>query len=74
MTLHRLVAWLLEDNGWTVQQVMRMKDTGEKLNIRLKKKVPLFWVYITGWATRDGTVQFRRDIYRRDDSQVASAY
>jgi len=51
-----------------------MKDTGEKLNIRLKKKVPLFWVYITGWATQDGTVQFRRDIYRRDDSQVASAY
>ena len=72
--IHRLVAWLLEDNGWTVQQVMRMKDTGEKLNIRLKKKVPLFWVYITGWATQDGTVQFRRDIYRRDDSQVASAY
>ncbi len=64
--IHRLVAWLMEDNGWTVQQVLRMKDTGEKLNIRLKKKVPLFWVYVTGWATQDGTVQFRRDIYRRD--------
>ncbi len=72
--IHRLVAWLLEDNGWTVQQVLRMRDTGEKLNIRLKKKVPLFWVYITGWATQDGTVQFRRDIYRRDGAEVASAY
>jgi murein L,D-transpeptidase YcbB/YkuD len=68
--IHRLVAWLLEDNGWTVQQVLRMKDTGEKLNIKLKKKVPLFWTYITGWATQDGTVQFRRDIYRRDDVEV----
>jgi L,D-transpeptidase YcbB len=68
--VHRLVAWLLEDNGWTVQQVLRMKETGEKLNIRLKKKVPLFWTYITGWATQDGTVQFRRDIYRKDDVEA----
>jgi murein L,D-transpeptidase YcbB/YkuD len=66
--IHRLVAWLLEDNGWSVQQVLRMKETGEKLNIRLKKKVPLFWVYITGWATQDGAAQFRRDLYRRDDA------
>ena len=64
--VHQLVAWLLEDNGWTVEQVLRMKETGEKLNIRLKKKVPLFWTYVTGWATQDGTVHFRRDIYRRD--------
>ena len=68
--VHRLVAWLLEDNGWSVQQVLRMKETGEKLNIKLKKKVPLFWSYVTGWATQDGTVQFRRDIYRRDGVEV----
>jgi L,D-transpeptidase YcbB len=68
--VHVLVAWLLEDNGWTVQQVIRMKQTGEKLNIRLKKKVPLFWTYVTGWATPDGAVQFRRDIYRRDGVEV----
>jgi murein L,D-transpeptidase YcbB/YkuD len=68
--VHLLVAWLLEDNGWTAQQVLRMKQTGEKLNIRLKKKVPLFWTYVTGWATQDGTVQFRRDIYRRDGVEV----
>lgn len=72
--IHQLAAWLLEDNGWTVQQVLRMKQTGEKLNIRLKKKVPLFWTYVTAWGTADGTVQFRRDIYRRDTvDAVASA-
>jgi L,D-transpeptidase YcbB len=64
--VHQLVAWLLEDNGWTVQEVLRMKQTGERLNVRLKKRVPLFWTYITAWATQDGTVQFRPDIYRRD--------
>ena len=73
--VHQLVAWLLEDNGWTVPQVLRMKQTGERLNIRLKKRVPLFWTYVTAWGTPDGTVQFRRDIYRKDGVEaVASAY
>ena len=57
--IHQLVAWLLEDNGWSVQQVLRMKQTGERLTVRLKKRVPLYWTYITAWATPDGTVQFR---------------
>jgi murein L,D-transpeptidase YcbB/YkuD len=26
----------------------------------------LHWAYITGWATADGVVQFRDDIYGRD--------
>jgi murein L,D-transpeptidase YcbB/YkuD len=73
--IHQLVGWLLEDNGWSVQQVLRMKQTGERLNVRLKKRVPLFWTYITAWATPDGAVQFRRDIYRRDGvDAMASAY
>jgi L,D-transpeptidase YcbB len=73
--IHQLVAWLMEDNGWTVQQVLRMKQTGERLNVRLKKRVPLLWTYITAWATPDGTVQFRRDIYRKDGVEaMASVY
>jgi L,D-transpeptidase YcbB len=71
--VHQLAAWLLEDNGWTVQQVLRMKETGEKLNIRLKKRVPLFWIYATAWGTPDGGVQFRRDIYRRDNGQTLAS-
>jgi L,D-transpeptidase YcbB len=71
--VHQLVAWLLEDNGWTVQQVLRMKQTGERLFVHLKKPVPLFWTYLTAWGAPDGTVQFRRDIYRKDGVEVASA-
>ena len=72
--VHQLVAWLLEDNGWTVQQVLHMKQTGEKLYVKLKKRVPLYWTYITAWGTQDGTIQFRRDIYHRDGVEaVASA-
>ncbi len=73
--VHQLVAWLLEDNGWNVSQVLRMKQTGERLNIRHKKRVPLYWTYVTAWGTPDGTVQFRRDLYHRDGVEaVASAY
>jgi murein L,D-transpeptidase YcbB/YkuD len=73
--VHQLVAWLLEDNGWSVQQVLRMKQTGERLTVRLKKRVPLYWTYITAWAMPDGAVQFRNDIYRKDGVEaMASAY
>jgi len=73
--IHQLVAWLLEDNGWSIQQVLRMKQSGERLFVRLKKRVPLYWTYITAWSTPDGTVQFRRDIYRKDGLEaIASAF
>ncbi len=73
--VHQVVAWLLEDNGWSTQQVLRMKQTGERLNVRLKRRVPLFWTYVTAWATADGVIQFRHDIYRRDGVETyASAY
>ena len=28
--------------------------------------MPVYWVYVTAWATPDGVVQFRDDIYQRD--------
>ncbi len=34
----------------------------------------LYWVYITGWATPEGIVQFRDDIYQRDGLGAIAAY
>ena len=31
--------------------------------MRLTHKVPVAWVYLTGWATRDGVIHFRDDVY-----------
>jgi murein L,D-transpeptidase YcbB/YkuD len=71
----QIVAWLLADNGWTPAQVLRMKETGERMNVPLKVRVPLYWSYITAWATPDNQVNFRQDLYRRDSiDQTASAY
>ena len=30
--------------------------------------MPVAWVYLTGWVTRDGTVQFRDDVYKHDQA------
>ena len=43
-----------------------MKESGRRLDVRLKKPVQLLFVYISAWATEDGVVQFRRDIYQKD--------
>ena len=76
MGIDQLVTWLLADNGdWNGERVQKMKATGERLDVRLKRPVPLYFAYITAWATEDGVVQFRRDLYQKDGlGAVASAY
>lgn len=39
---------------------------GERHDIKLKRAVPVAWVYLTGYATRDGAVNFRDDVYGLD--------
>ncbi len=72
----QLVAWLLRDTpGWNYQRIMSMKQSGEQLDVKLSKTVPVYLAYITGWGTPDGQVHFGRDIYGLDGaSTTASAY
>ncbi|MGD9805963.1 MAG: murein L,D-transpeptidase [Hyphomicrobiaceae bacterium] len=73
--IEQLAAWLVKDQGWDADKVKAMKKSGERLDVSLKKPVPLYFAYITAWATEDGVVQFRRDIYGKDGvGTVASAY
>jgi len=71
--IEQLAAWLLADNGWTPSGIEQIKETGERRDVRLKRPVPLYFAYITAWATEDGVVQFRRDLYQKDGlgSQVS---
>jgi murein L,D-transpeptidase YcbB/YkuD len=73
--IEHLAAWLMQDQGWDKERVLAMKKSGERLDVRLKKPMPLYFVYITAWATEDGVIQFRRDLYQRDGvGETASAY
>jgi murein L,D-transpeptidase YcbB/YkuD len=65
--VRELVTWLLEGSaGWSRQDIDQVIRSGERRDARLGKPVPLYWVYVTAWATPDGVVQFRDDIYNRD--------
>ena len=65
--IRELVDWLLRDTpGWSRPEIDAVIASGERKDARLKKPVPLHWVYVTAWATPDGVVQFREDIYNRD--------
>jgi murein L,D-transpeptidase YcbB/YkuD len=70
-----LAAWVAADQGWRPEHVKQMKDTGERRDLKLSRPIPLYFVYITAWATPDGGIHFRRDIYNKDGAgALASAY
>jgi murein L,D-transpeptidase YcbB/YkuD len=59
--------WLLADNpGWSRREIDAGIAKGERTDIRLAHKVPVAWVYLTGWVTRDQTIHFRDDVYGHD--------
>ncbi len=69
-----LVVWMLsETSGWSRIEIDDVIKSGERKDAKLKPEVPLHWVYITAWATADGVVQFRDDIYNRDGLNSAPA-
>jgi murein L,D-transpeptidase YcbB/YkuD len=74
--IEQLADWLLSDNGgWSQERIEGLKKSGERVDVKLKRPVPLYFVYITAWATEDGVVQFRRDLYQKDGlGAVAAAY
>jgi L,D-transpeptidase YcbB len=74
--IERLAYWLLGQNdGWEPEEIAKMKETGKRLDVKLASRVPLYFVYITAWATEDDVVQFRRDLYSKDGvGEKAAAY
>ncbi len=65
--VRELVNWLLvETPNWSRQEIDAVVKSGERKDAKVARPVPLYWVYVTAWATPDGVTQFREDIYNRD--------
>ncbi|SHN85627.1 L,D-transpeptidase family protein [Bradyrhizobium erythrophlei] len=65
--VRELVYWILaETPGWSKAEIDEVIKSGERKDAKVAKPLPLYWVYVTAWATPDGVVQFRDDIYGRD--------
>jgi murein L,D-transpeptidase YcbB/YkuD len=64
-----LAAWILQDvPGWNRAAIDAGIAAGQTRVVNLPHKMPVAWVYLTGWVTRDGIIEFRDDVYNHDDA------
>jgi L,D-transpeptidase YcbB len=66
-----LAVWLLKEapsaqGSWSRAMVQKTIATKSRKDIRLATPVPVAFVYMTGYATPDGLVHFREDVYQWD--------
>jgi murein L,D-transpeptidase YcbB/YkuD len=65
---HSLAHIVLASNGgWPMDRIRNMAKHDGEAQIPLKEAIPVHITYLTAWADNDGTINFRRDIYKRDD-------
>jgi len=70
-----LAAWILDDNSaWNINRILTLKQTGEQITVKVNRRIGVYFSYISAWATPDGVIHFRPDIYNEDGSTTASAY
>jgi L,D-transpeptidase YcbB len=63
-----LAAWILDDvPGWNRTAIDTGIAAGQTRVVNLPRKIPVAWIYLTGWMAPDGTVEFRDDVYSHDD-------
>jgi murein L,D-transpeptidase YcbB/YkuD len=72
--IRELAQWLLEGqpgpsgsgSQWGQAEIAAAIASGQRHDVKLTKHVPVIWTYLTGYATADGTVNFRDDVYGLD--------
>lgn len=65
--VREFVTWVLgQTAGWDRLSIDDVIRSGERLDVRIRKRVPIYMTYITAWATSGGMIHFRDDIYNRD--------
>jgi L,D-transpeptidase YcbB len=69
-----LAEWVLSSQKpWDRNHLLAAIRTGQEKELPLARPIPVYIVYMTAWAEDDGTIQFRRDLYGRDD-QLSNAF
>ncbi len=66
---HRLALYLLRDKkGWSAEEMDRVLGLKTERYIKMDNKVPVYVVYLTAFVDFSGNLNFREDIYNRDQS------
>lgn len=64
----KLARFLLqEDSIWTEDAIFKAMHSGKEKYVTLQKTVPVFITYFTAFVDRSGKINFRKDIYDRDE-------
>ena len=61
-----LADYVLGDVGWSPERIRKTVAGGKRRVVTLSRPIPVYLVYWTAWAEKDGTVHFRDDVYGRD--------
>jgi len=63
----KLANFLLRQNSaWNAQKISAAMHSGKEQYVTLNPKVPVFIAYLTAFIDRDNNINFRKDIYNRD--------
>jgi murein L,D-transpeptidase YcbB/YkuD len=58
---------LKDDSNWSPQKIDAAMNGGKEKWCTLKQKIPVYIGYFTSWVDDDGTINFYKDIYERDN-------
>jgi len=62
-----LALYLLGDQlQWDQEAINETIESGATVDLRLTQPVPIYLVYWTAWASDNGQMNFRKDVYERD--------
>lgn len=65
---YKLAEYLLRDDPeWTTEKINAAMIGDKQIFVKLKSKVPVFIAYFTAWIDKNGTLNFRDDIYHHDE-------
>src|SRR5690606_12536964 len=63
---------LARDRDWDAADTAAATSRSNTQVLNLRRRLPVYVVYLTSWVDADGTVQFRKDIYGRDARLLAA--
>jgi murein L,D-transpeptidase YcbB/YkuD len=64
-----MIKFLLQgDTIWNDQKIYQAMYSGKEKQLTLAKKIPVYIVYFTSFVDEEGKLNFRKDIYNRDEN------
>ena len=64
----KLAIYLLRNTPeWTTEKIRTTMNSGTEKYITLKEAVPVYITYFTSWVDKNGKINFRNDVYNRDE-------